>query len=197
MRSSEDIAALQLEALSNFLAFTPRDPSLPLSEQITRDAATGDVWARRVMHSRVLECPQSVEAVAPFDDLAIAPLPSIAVAARPAEARKQARDVAQGVVVGVYAQHRRRSVGTPARRLAVVEPTRVSTASDPPALGGQQPSKNVESAPVIRAAAGVPDPIPPPSPSDVPPNPADPIPDPPTPPDPDVPPGVPPEPIKR
>ena len=83
MRSSEDIAALQLEALSNFLAFTPRDPSVPLSEQIARDAAAGDVWARRVMHSRVLECPQSVETVAPFDDVASAPLPSIAVTARP------------------------------------------------------------------------------------------------------------------
>ena len=131
MRSSaEDTAALQLEALSNFLAFTPRDPSVPLSEQIARDAAAGDVWARRVMHSRVLECPQSVETAAPFDDLAGAPSPSIAVTARTAETRKQARDVAQGVAIGVYARRRRRSVGTPARRLAVVEPTRVSTASD-------------------------------------------------------------------
>ena len=119
MRSSaEDTAALQLEALSNFLAFTPRDSSVPLSEQIARDAAAGDVWARRVMHSRILECPQSAETVGPVDDLACAPLASIAVATQPAEARKQARDVAQGVVVGVYARHRRRSVGMQARRHA-------------------------------------------------------------------------------
>ena len=130
MRSStENTTALQLEALSNFLAFTPRDSSVPLSEQIARDAAAGDVWARRVMHSRILECPQGAETVGPFDDLAGATLPSIAVAAQPAEARKQARDVAQGVAVGVYARRRRRSVGTPARRLALVEPTRVNAAS--------------------------------------------------------------------
>ena len=34
MRSSEDLAARQLEALSSFLAFTPRDRSLSLSAQI-------------------------------------------------------------------------------------------------------------------------------------------------------------------
>ena len=100
MRSSEDTAAVQLEALSNFLAFTPRDPSVPLSKQIARDAAAGDVWARRVMHSGILESPQSAEAAAPADDLAGAPLPSIAVTAQPTEVRKQARDAGQGVVIG-------------------------------------------------------------------------------------------------
>ena len=86
MRSSEDTAAVQLEALSNYLAFTPRDPSVPLSKQIARDAAAGDVWARRVMHSRILESPQSpqsAETAAPADDLAGAPLPSIAVTVSP------------------------------------------------------------------------------------------------------------------
>ena len=116
MRSSEDTAAVQLEALSNFLAFTPRDPSVPLSKQIARDAAAGDVWARRVMHSRILESPQSAETAAPADDLAGAPLPSIAVTAQPKEVRKQARDAGQGVVIGEYSRRRRRSVGMPARR---------------------------------------------------------------------------------
>jgi hypothetical protein len=121
MRSSEDTAAVQLEALSNFLAFTPRDPSVPLSKQIARDAAAGDKWAKRVMHSRILESPQGVETAGPVDDLADAPLPSIAVAAQPAEARKQARDAAHGVVVGAYARRRRRSVGTPARRAVLAQ----------------------------------------------------------------------------
>jgi hypothetical protein len=119
MRSSEDTAAVQLEALSTYLAFTPRDPSVPLSKQIARDAAAGDVWARRVMHSRILESPQSpqsAETAAPADDLAGAPLPSIAVTAQPKEVRKQARDAGQGVVIGEYSRRRRRSVGMPARR---------------------------------------------------------------------------------
>jgi hypothetical protein len=116
MRSSEDTAAVQLEALSNFLAFTPRDRSLSLSAQIARDASAGDVWARRVMHSRILESPQIAETAARVDDLAGAPLPSIAVTAQPTRARKQARDMALGVVVGRYARRHRRSVGVPARR---------------------------------------------------------------------------------
>jgi hypothetical protein len=116
MRSSEDTATLQLEALSNFLAFTPRDQSLSLSAQIERDASAGDAWARRVMHSRILECPQSVETAAPVDELAGAPLPSIVVTAQPTEALKPTRDTAQGVVVGGYARRHRRSVGVPARR---------------------------------------------------------------------------------
>ena len=116
MRSSENTAAVQLEALSNFLAFTPRDPSVPLSKQIARDAAAGDVWARRVIRSRILESPQSAETAAPADDLASAPLPSIAVTAQPTEVRKQARDAGQGVVIGEYSRRRRRSLGMPARR---------------------------------------------------------------------------------
>jgi hypothetical protein len=98
MRSFEDTAARQLEALSNFLAFTPRDPSLSLSQQIARDAAGGDVWARRVMHSRILESPQSTETAASVEEPAGKPLPSIAVAAQPETARKQVRNAAQGVV---------------------------------------------------------------------------------------------------
>lgn len=50
---------------------------------------------------------------------------------------------------------------------------------------------------VVHGAGGMPDPIPPPRPPDVPPNPADPVPDPPVPPEPDLPSGIPPEPIKR
>jgi hypothetical protein len=103
----EDIVALQLEALSNFLAFTPRDASLSLSAQIARDAATGNIWARRVMHSRILESPQTAEAAEPLDDLADAPLPPIAVAAQPAQARKQARNAALGIVNRRYGGRRR------------------------------------------------------------------------------------------
>jgi hypothetical protein len=89
MRSSEDIAALQLEALSSFLALTPRDRSLSLSAQIARDAAAGDIWARRVINSRILECPQSADAAEDVDDLSGAPLQSIAVTAQSAQARQQ------------------------------------------------------------------------------------------------------------
>jgi hypothetical protein len=98
MRSSEDVEARQLEALSNFLAFTPRDPSLSLSEQIERDAAAGDIWAGRVLKSRILESPQSAETAEPIDDLADAPPLSIAVAAQSAQARKQVRNAALGIV---------------------------------------------------------------------------------------------------
>lgn len=117
MRQKRDIASLQLDAMSNYLAFVPRDRSLSLSAQIARDAAAGDVWARRVLQSRILENPQSAET--PVDDLAAAALlPSIAVVAQSAAARKQPRDVARGVVIGVDVRRRRRSVGTPARRAA-------------------------------------------------------------------------------
>ena len=98
MRSSEDIAALQLEALSNFLSSTPRDPALSLSEQIARDATAGDAWACRVLKSRILESPHRAETAEPVDDLADAPPLSIAVAAQPAQARQQARNAALSVV---------------------------------------------------------------------------------------------------
>ena len=116
MRSSEDTVSQQLDAMWNYLAFVPRDQSLSLSAQVARGAAAGNVWARRVMHSRILESPQSAETAAPADDLAGAPLPSIAVTAQPKEVRKQARDAGQGVVIGEYSRRRRRSVGMPARR---------------------------------------------------------------------------------
>src|SRR5689334_7307337 len=110
MRQNLDTASQQLDALSNYLAFVPRDPSLPLSAQIARDAAAGDVWARHVMHSRALECPQTVEAVGPAE--CCAPLASVAVAAQPPAVLKQARDAAHGVMTGMHARGRRRtSVG--------------------------------------------------------------------------------------
>ena len=121
MRSSEDLAARQLEALSSFLAFTPRDRSLSLSEQIARDAAAGDKWARRVLHSRILESPRVADTVAPVDDLTDSPLLPIAVAAQPAQARQQVRNAALGIVNRRYGGHRLKasseSVGTPARPL--------------------------------------------------------------------------------
>jgi hypothetical protein len=102
----EDIAALQLEALSNFLAFTPRDPALPLSAQIARDAAAGNIWARRVMHSRILESPQTAERAEPLDELADAPLLSIAVTAQPAQDRQRVRNAALGIVNRRYGDRR-------------------------------------------------------------------------------------------
>src|SRR6476661_8037945 len=98
MRTSEDIAALQLEALSAFLAFTPRDPTLPLSEQIARNAAAGDIWARRVVNSRILETPRTAAAAERIDDMAAVPSPPIAVAAQPAEARQRVRNAALSIV---------------------------------------------------------------------------------------------------
>jgi hypothetical protein len=115
MRPKLDMAAVQLDAMSAYLAFVPRDWSLPLSAQIQRDAAAGDVWARRVMHSRLLESPQGAETNASCEDLADVPLLSIAVAAQPDKARKQVQNAGHGVA-GVRARRRRRSVGTPARR---------------------------------------------------------------------------------
>ena len=119
MRSSEDIAALQLEALSAFLAFTPRDPTLPLSAQLERDAAAGDIWARRVVNSRILESPPTADTADPVDDQAIAPLPPIAVAAQSAQARRQVRNAALGIVnrrsVVVGRTTAPESVGTPAQ----------------------------------------------------------------------------------
>ena len=115
MRPKLDMAAVQLDAMSAYLAFAPRDLSLPLSAQIQRDAAAGCKWARRVMHSRLLESPQGAETDASCEDLADVPLLSIAVAAQPAKARKQVQNAGHGVA-GVRARRRRRSVGTPARR---------------------------------------------------------------------------------
>jgi len=102
MRSSEDLAARQLEALSAFLAFTPRDPTLPLSEQIARNAAAGDIWARRVVNSRILESPQTPQSADPVDDLANAPVPSIAVAA---QSGAEPYDVAGGVNIPMLILH--------------------------------------------------------------------------------------------
>ena len=64
---------------------------------------------------RSLESPQGAERDAPCENLADAPLLSIAVAAQPAKARKQVQNAGHGVA-GVRARRRRRSVGTPARR---------------------------------------------------------------------------------
>jgi hypothetical protein len=102
----EDIAALQLEALSSFIAFTPRDPSLSLSAQIARDAAAGNIWARRVMHSRILESPQTAETAGPLENLADAPLLSIAVAAQPAQDRQWVRNAALSIVNRRYGDRR-------------------------------------------------------------------------------------------
>jgi hypothetical protein len=116
MRQELDIASQQLDALSNYLAFVPRDPSLPLSVQIARDAAAGEVWARRVMHSRVLESPQSAEVVSPVDRCA--PLPSVAVGTQSLAVLKQAQNATHRVMTGMQARRRRRSVGMLARRAA-------------------------------------------------------------------------------
>src|SRR5262245_11309474 len=96
----EDIMALQLEALSSFLAFTPRDPSLSLSAQIERDAAAGDIWARRVLMSRILETPRAVaaSAIEHVDDIKAVPSPPIAVAAQSAEHRQRVRNSALSIV---------------------------------------------------------------------------------------------------
>src|SRR5690242_3732957 len=67
MRQKLDAASQQLDALSNYLAIVPRDPSLSLSAQIARDAAAGDAWAKLVVHSRALQCPQTGEAVGPAE----------------------------------------------------------------------------------------------------------------------------------
>jgi len=77
MRQKLDAASQQLDALSNYLAIVPRDPSLSLSAQIARDAAAGDAWAKLVVHSRALQCPQTGEAVGPAEHSA--PVPSVAV----------------------------------------------------------------------------------------------------------------------
>ncbi len=98
MRSFEDIAALQLEALSAYLAFTRRDACLPLSAQIERDAAAGDIWAKRVMNSRILESPRTSGPAEPPDDLVETPLVPIAVSARSAQARQRVRNAALSVV---------------------------------------------------------------------------------------------------
>ena len=107
MRSFEDIAALQLEALSAYLAFTRRDACLPLSAQIARDAAAGDIWAKRVINSRILESPGTAGPAESPDDLVETPLVPIAVGAQPAQARKRVRNAALGLVNGRSAGRRR------------------------------------------------------------------------------------------
>ena len=117
----EDIVALQLEALSSFLAFTPRDPSLSLSAQIERDAAAGNVWARRVMHSRILETPRAAAAAAieRVDDMEAAPSPTIAVAAQSAEHRQRVRNAALSIV---NSRHGSRRLGEWAHRPTINDP---------------------------------------------------------------------------
>ena len=118
MHQTRDIVSQQLDAMWNYLAFVPRDQSLSLSAQVARDAAAGNVWARRVMHSRVLESPLNAETIAPVEDLIGAPLPSIAVAARPVVATATGPRCCAGVTDRMFARHRRRSVGMMARRAA-------------------------------------------------------------------------------
>jgi len=121
-----DIAALQLEALSSFLAFTPRDPSLSLSAQIERDAAAGNIWARRVLHSRILESPRTADIAEPPENLVEAPVQSIAVAAQPARDRQRVRNAALSIVNSRYGS-RRPGKWAPG-----------STTEAPPALPGSQ-----------------------------------------------------------
>ena len=112
MRSFEDIAALQLEALSAYLAFTRRDACLPLSAQIARDAAAGDIWAKRVINSRILESPGTAGPAESPDDLVETPLVPIAVAAQSAKARKNVRNSALALVNSRRGGRRRRPAAT-------------------------------------------------------------------------------------
>jgi len=56
MRPTGDGSERQLRALWEYLALT-RSRTLPLCEQITRDAAIGNVHASRVIGSRIFESP--------------------------------------------------------------------------------------------------------------------------------------------
>ena len=87
-----------------------------VKQQIARDAAAGDRWAKRVVAARIFEDPGVPEVAQPVNSLAGAPLPAIAVSAQPAKARKQTEHAAQEVA-GKRTRRRRRSVGTPARRV--------------------------------------------------------------------------------
>jgi hypothetical protein len=86
-----DRTTRQLEALQDYIAEATRDPTITLSAQVARDAAAGDVAARRLVASGFLESsgdrgigPEPRDSVGPR-----MPIPSISVAARPAFAMER------------------------------------------------------------------------------------------------------------
>jgi hypothetical protein len=71
----------QLEALQDYLAAVPRDRVMTLSAQVARDAAAGNIAARRLVASGLLESPgdRGVSSVTHPVSAASRPIASVAV----------------------------------------------------------------------------------------------------------------------
>ena len=99
-RTKIDIVEQQLHLMWIYLGSTPRSRTMPLSEQIKRDAELGNVFARRLLGSRIFQTPADT-VFRDVPDTGNLTAVSVAVSDQPARTRRESANAAHGAHINV------------------------------------------------------------------------------------------------
>ena len=120
-RTKIDIVEQQLHLMWIYLGATPRSRTMPLSEQIKRDAELGNVFARRLLGSRIFQTPADT-VFRDVPDTGNLTAVSVAVSDQPARTRRESANAAHGAYITSERSGRRQRAGLNFPHSAAVPP---------------------------------------------------------------------------